>query len=85
MEYLKHIDTAGMVLSILCYKGLPVKMSLKLCTCISIPCFILANSADHDEMPPYVAFHLGRHCLPKYTFTGTPGPVPRTKGVNTFG
>ena len=24
---------------------------------------ILANSADPDEMPPYVAFHLGLHCL----------------------
>ena len=29
-----------------------------------------ANSADPDEMPPYVAFHLGWHCLPKYIFTG---------------
>ena len=26
--------------------------------------FILANSADPDEMPPYVAFHLGFHCVP---------------------
>ena len=31
--------------------------------------FILENSADPDEMPPYVAFHLGLHCLPKYPFT----------------
>ena len=31
--------------------------------------FMLANSADPDEMPPYAAFHLGRHCLPKYLFT----------------
>ena len=33
--------------------------------------FIFANSADPDEMPPYVAFHLGLHCLPdgKYPFT----------------
>ena len=31
--------------------------------------FILANSADPDEMPPYVAFHQGIHCLPKYLFT----------------
>ena len=27
------------------------------------------NSADPDEMPPYAAFHLGLHCLPKYLFT----------------
>ena len=30
--------------------------------------FVLANSADHDEMPYYVAFHQGLHCLPKYPF-----------------
>ena len=28
--------------------------------------FILANSADSDEMPHYAAFHLGLHCLTKY-------------------
>ena len=27
--------------------------------------FILANSAIRDEMPQYVAFHQGLHCLPK--------------------
>ena len=27
--------------------------------------FILANSADPDEMPPYAAFHQGLHCLLK--------------------
>ena len=31
---------------------------------------IIANSADPDEMPPYAAFHLDLHCLPKYLFTG---------------
>ena len=31
---------------------------------------ILANSADHDEMQQYAAFHLGLHCLPKYQFRG---------------
>ena len=36
---------------------------------LSEDCFCpskLANSADPDEMPHYVAFHLGLHCLPKY-------------------
>ena len=33
--------------------------------------FSLANSADPDEMPPYVAFHLGLHCLPKYLFVSS--------------
>ena len=40
--------------------------------------FILANNADHDEMPPYSAFHQGIHCLLKYLFTGkrtNRGPV----------
>ena len=32
--------------------------------------FVLANSADPDEMPHCVAFHLGLHCLPKYPFRG---------------
>ena len=33
--------------------------------------FILANSADPDDMPHYVAFHLDLHCLSTYWFTGT--------------
>ena len=32
--------------------------------------FVLANSADPDEMTHYAAFHLGLHCLPKYLFKG---------------
>ena len=28
--------------------------------------FVLANSAEPDEMPHYAAFHLGLYCLPKY-------------------
>ena len=35
--------------------------------------FVLANSADPDEMPHSAAFHLGLHCLPKY---------PVYKGLN---
>ena len=30
--------------------------------------FVLANSADPDEMPQFVAFHLGLHCFPKDPF-----------------
>ena len=51
-----------------------------LCHLISskfVACFILTNSADPDEMPPYAAFHLGLHCLPK-TFLS----VSRMKRVN---
>ena len=31
--------------------------------------FILANSADPDEMPLNVAFHLNLHFLSKFLFT----------------
>ena len=27
---------------------------------------VLAYGAGTDKMPPYVAFHLSLHCLPKY-------------------
>ena len=73
MDHPIRIDTISMALSILYCKGLPVKISRKLCVSIPEYCFylfILANSADPDEMPPYAAFHLGLHCLPKYLFTG---------------
>ena len=32
--------------------------------------FILANSADPDEMLPYMTFHLGLHFLPMHLFIG---------------
>ena len=32
---------------------------------------IPANSADPDEMQHYAVFHLGLHCLPKYSFLET--------------
>ena len=30
--------------------------------------FVIANSADPDEIRHYAAFNLGLHCLPKYPF-----------------
>ena len=30
--------------------------------------FIIENSADPDEIPPYAAFCLGLYCLAKYLF-----------------
>ena len=38
--------------------------------------FSFNNIVDHDEMPHYAAFHLGLHCLQKYSFRG----FPDTKG-----
>ena len=32
--------------------------------------FTFTNSADHDEMQHNAAFHLGLHCLQKYSFRG---------------
>ena len=29
--------------------------------------FVFANSVDYDEMPYYAVFHLGLHCLSKYS------------------
>ena len=52
--------------SILNSKGLLLKISIN--DVFLSP--ILTNSANTDEMPPYVAFHLWLHCLPNYLFTG---------------
>ena len=40
--------------------------------------FFLANSEGPDEMPRFVAFHLGLHCLSKFSFRG----FQNTKGFN---
>ena len=34
--------------------------------------FTFTNSVDPDEMQHYAAFHLGLHCLQKYSFMGFP-------------
>ena len=44
---------------------------------LELSCFILANSADPDEMLPFAAFCLCLHCSPKYLFT-------RYQGYKTF-
>ena len=73
MDYPKHIDTISMTLSILHFKGLRFNISIKTVyiypSDISLKIvFIVANSADPDEMSLYATFHLGLHCLPKYLF-----------------
>ena len=40
--------------------------------------FTFTNSVDPDEMQHYAAFHLGLHCLQKYSFRG----FPQKKGLN---
>ena len=64
-----HIATINMDLSILYFKGSQVKFhNINIFLSLNIV-FILANSADPDEMPHYAAFYLDLHCLPKYLFT----------------
>ena len=54
-----------MELSILYLKGLSVKISKNDAFLSLKIVFILANSADPDEMPHKAAFHLGLHYLLK--------------------
>ena len=35
--------------------------------------FVFPNSADPDKIPHYAAFHLGLHCLLKYTYLWVSG------------
>ena len=44
--------------------------------------FVIANSADPDEMPHYAAFHLGLHCLLKYLLYEVSGlPMVNSLGL----
>ena len=69
LDFLISIDTICMGLPTVYFKGSQVEFS-ELC-CISAPegCFNI--SKQH-----YAAFHLGLHCLQKYSFRG----FPNTKG-----
>ena len=42
--------------------------------------FTFSNSVDPDEMQHYAAFHLGLHCLQKYSFRGFPNTKARLTG-----
>ena len=62
MDFPIHINTISMDLSILYFKGTQVKIT-NFNTFLYLK-IILANSADSDEMPHYMVFHLGLHRLP---------------------
>ena len=47
--------------------------------CLLPTLLTLANSVDPNEMQHYAAFHLGLHCLPKYSFRGLV-----YKGLNVY-
>ena len=46
--------------------------------------FVSAISADPDEMPHDVAFHLGLHCLPKYAFKVHKGLINPSLAINSL-
>ena len=51
-------------------------MSLaKFCINLSEYGFTFTNSVDPDEMQHDAAFHLGLHCLKKYSFRGFPNTM----------
>ena len=76
MDYPIHIDAISMELSILYFKGLPVKIFYKLLKIV----LVSANSADTDEMPPKLAFHIW-----VFTIWQCPClPVSRMKRVTNY-
>ena len=65
MVQYRYIEGSQVIIS---PKTLFVILSLKIT-------FVVANSADPDEMPHYIAFHQGLHCLPKYPRLGVSGLI----------
>ena len=57
-------------------------MFTKYCILLSEDLFTFTNSADSDEMQHYAAFHLGLHCLQKYSFRGL--RIQMVKGFNRY-
>ena len=51
------------------FKGLQITISNLRCTSVPEDCFILAISADPDEILHFTAFYLSLHCLLKFSFT----------------
>ena len=46
--------------------------------------FTFKNSVDSDEMQHYAAFHLGIHCLQKYSYRSTRLGVLRIQRLNIY-
>ena len=63
MGFSIKFDTDKSGWSIVYIEGLQVTFFLKLYFLSLKIEFVLANSADPDEMPLYVACHLSLHCL----------------------
>ena len=66
MDFPIQVYTIRMGLFIIYFKGLNVKISKKSCTSVHDNFVYPSSSAGPVEMPQFVAFHMGLHCLPKY-------------------
>ena len=70
MEFSKHFDTVKSGWSMYLLRGQRLYFPKSVVSLFFLKIdFVLANSADPDEMPHYAAFHLGLHCLPRYPIT----------------
>ena len=70
MDFPRHVNRISMESSILYFKRPQGDISKLYCSSVSGEFSVyLSNRPGPDEMPPFVAFHLGLHCLPKYLFT----------------
>ena len=65
MEFSIKLHTTKSGWSIVHIEESQIIISKKYCISISKNDFVLANSADPDEMPQYAAFHQGFHWLSK--------------------
>ena len=70
MEFPIKFDTAKSGWSIVHIEGSQVIISKNIIFLSLKIDFVIANSVDPDEMPHYVAFHLGLQCSSKYPFRG---------------
>ena len=70
-EFSIKFDTVKPGWSIVYIEWSQVIISKKYCISLFLKAdFLLANSADPDEMPHYAAFHLDLHCLSMYLCRG---------------
>ena len=71
MEFAIKFETVSRIRIVHCiYWGSQVIISKNIILLSLKIDFVLGNRADPDEMPLYVAFDLGLHCLPKYPLKG---------------
>ena len=64
-----YLDTISMDCLFCILRGCRSNLQ-KLYFAVAEDCFLLANSAHSDEMPPYAAFLRVLHCLSKYLYAG---------------